>query len=130
MSQDVGISRATLGETKTCEDINKSQTEGGRKQDWTRTSRSGTHKAGGTLYGEGSLSGAPRFRRVVAGCLLHAKIMHGLWRGDPSEPTSACVDLRPCAGQVSLPFGCICYTESIGIYLVLKDIFTARPQFS
>lgn len=76
------------------------------------------------------MSGAARFRRGEAGCLLHAKITHSLWRDGLSEHDSAHVDLRPCAGQVSLPFGCICFTESNGINLVLKDIFTAKLQFS
>lgn len=38
MSQDVGH--------KACEDIDKLQAEGGRKQDWIQVSRSSTHKAG------------------------------------------------------------------------------------
>lgn len=67
---------------------------------------------------------------MKVGCLLHAKIMHGLWRDVPSKRDSAHVDLRPHAGQVSLPFGCICFIENIEIHLVLKDIFTTKPQFS
>lgn len=67
---------------------------------------------------------------MKVGCLLHAKIMHGLRRDVPSKHDSAHVDLRPHAGQVSLPFGCICFIENIEIHLVLKDIFTTKPQFS
>lgn len=125
MSQDVGISRATQGETKPAKiSINPRWREEGREEAGPDPGVKVGHSRGrGDLQGEYSLWGAPRFRHVEAGCLLHAKIMQGLWRDDPPEWDSARVGLRAGAGQVSLPFGCVCFTGSIGIHLVLTDFF-------
>lgn len=45
------MAMAQDGGHKACEDIDKPQAEGGRKQDWTQASRSSIHKLG-TSTGE------------------------------------------------------------------------------
>lgn len=109
MLQDVGH--------KVCEDIDKLQAEGGRKQDWTQASRPSTHKPGD--LNRITLSGTQKLRPVEIGC-LHDKIKSGVWRGDPSECDLTNVGLKPHAGQV-LHFG---------IHLVLKGFFTRKSRFS